>query len=100
MASPETVPRDDETTVTITARSRLGLGEIDEAYGRRACSRRRRRSRAGPRGSAARVFKGIFPRPASDAGRARLRPHGPAPRLHAGLAREDGRLVRGPPAGV
>ena len=41
------------------------------------------------------LLEDIFPR----AGRARLRPHGPAPRLHAGLAREDGRLVRGPPAG-
>ena len=124
MASPETVPRDlDETTVTIiqdTPERRLAvLGEIDEAYGRdvragarnhlspwprhASAARARPHNERGPRRPAPpprEILKGIFPRPASDAGRARLRPHGPAPRLHAGLAREDGRLVRGPPAGV
>ena len=116
-ASPETVPRDiiDETVIQDTPERRLAvLGEIDEAYGRdvRAGARNRlftgTMSAAGPRPrprdhrGARRpapppreILKDSFPR----AGRARLRAHGPAPRLHAGLAREDGRLVRGPPAG-
>ena len=116
-ASPETVPRDiiDETIIQDTPERRLAvLGEIDEAYGRdvRAGARNhlftRTMSAAGPRPrrhdhrGARRaapppreILEDIFPR----AGRGRLRAHGPAPRLHAGLAREDGRLVRGPPAG-